>query len=355
MKHKLTRVLFSIFFLVFSYGVEAQVNGIGEFIRGGVSDGQKLMIAYLYPYEKALGYTAVDGRTVYLQTKENDGLHFGFGLKVNTIMIKNTDLQFDVNTLGLERMEPADAAVHISPTVFGDTTGIKMKSKDEFNLPFQLPLPVATFNTPGGIGFHYLPIPELQFSSSFKNTRIMFSGYYVPIQNVLLIGYNISLSSQITSYFNYTKDFPVQLEIMGGFGGSSQHVGLNVQPDAKVEALAKGPYDNQAFLLNISGYNFGLGVNYRIPHLIFYAKAYYLSYSSHTQVVGNYPVNVKDPTGTIGINVEDVTDPIDYRHSFSDYKFTFGTQFNFLKFFYLKGDYSISSYSNFNIGLGIRI
>ncbi len=341
--------------MLFSINSFAQLNSVGEFIRGGVEDGQKLMKSYLYPYEKALGYSAVDIGKIYLEPKEENGFHLGLGIKVNSIFIASSDLSFDVNPLNLTRMEPANSNIHITPTLFGDTTSILMKSKDEFHAPFKPSQATATFSTPQGIGFHALPMPELQIASSFQHTQLILSGYVVPYQNVTLIGYNISINSQISSFFELTKSFPIQFEISAGYGGSYQQVDLDVQPDADFEVFAKGPYDDQKFILNLSGYSLGLGANYKIFNFTIFSNLYYHSFSSRTQVLGNYPVNVKDPTGTFGANIEDVTDPIDYSRSLSGLRFNIGTQYDFLKILYIKADYSFSAYNSMGVALGVRI
>ncbi len=345
-----------LIFVLFSFagGLKAQLNLVGEFIRGGVHDGELLAKAYLKPYEISLGYSAVDSRTIYFNKKNDDAFHFGLGLKVNSIFVPEEDYSFDVSTLGLEHMEAADPKHTMAQTIFGDTTHIAMRSTDTYQPPFSQELPLTTFNTPDGTGFHFLPIPDLQLGAYYKNVYAVASGYVVPYKNVTVFGYNITLGSQVTSFFELTKDFPVQAEVEAGFGGSSQTVKLEVKPDAKVELLAKGPYDNQEFTLNLSGYNIGVGANYRFWKLIFYAKGYYQHFSSRTRLTGNYPVNVKDPTGTLGINVQDVTDPIDYTRAYSGMKFTAGLQFDF-SFFYLKSDYSFSRYNSFSVSFGVLL
>ncbi len=349
------RKVLIISLILFSINSFAQLNTVGELIRGGVEDGQKLMKSYLYPYEKALGYSTVDIGKIYLEPKEEKGFHLGLGIKVNSIFIASNDLSFDVNPLNLTRMEPANSNIHITPTLFGDTTSILMKSKDEFHPPFKPSQATATFSTPQGIGFHTLPIPELQIASSFHYTQLIISGYILPYKNVTLIGYNLSINSQISSFFELTKSFPIQFEISAGYGGSYQEVDLDVQPDAAFEVFAKGPYDNQKFLLNLSGYSVGLGANYKILDFIIFSNLYYHNFKSRTQVLGNYPVNVKDPSGTFGANIEDVTDPIDYSRNLSGMRVNIGAQYNFLKILYLKADYSLSSYNCMGIALGLRI
>ncbi len=344
-----------LLFVLTSSNIFSQINSIGELIRGGVEDGQKLMKSYLFPYEKALGYTAVDNCKIYLSNNNDDAFHLGIGLKVNSIFISKENLSFDVNSLNLTRMEPADNNFHITPTLFGDTTSIAMKSKDSFKPPFKPSQAVATFQTPQGIGFHALPMPELQLAASYKNSQILLSAYYLPYKNVTLIGYNISINSQISSYFDLTKDFPVQFDISAAYGGSYQRVDLDVQPDAIFEAFAKGPYDDQKFLLNLQGFSIGMGANYRIINFTVYSNFYFQSFKSRTQVLGNFPINVKDPSGTFGANIEDVTDPIDYNISLNSFRFNFGTQYDFLKIMYVKIDYSISSYNSLGIAFGVKI
>ena len=347
--------LLVLVFVLFSLNSFAQLNSVGELIRGGVEDGQKLMMSYLYPYEKALGYTVIDNSKIYTESEDYFKLHLAFGLKVNSIFIPNQDLSFDVNSLNLSRMEPANSNLHISPTVFGDTTSISMKSKDEFHPPFQPSNATATFNTPQGINFHLLPIPELQFAASYLHTQVISSGYYVPYKNITLWGYNITLNNQISSIFSLLKDFPVQFDVSVGFGSSSQKVELDVKPDANFELFAKGPYDNQKFLLTLSGFSFGVGATYKISKFTIYSNMFYQHFDSRTQVLGNYPVNVKDPSGTFGATIQDVIDPIDYSRSIGGLKVNFGTQYDIFKHMYLKADYALSSYHSMSLALGYKL
>jgi len=346
----------TILFIALTFNGFSQLDMVGELMRGGVEDGQKLMKAYLMPYEKALGYTAVDQRFIYINKERDNSLNFTLGLNFNTILIPNDDLSFDVNTLGLERMEAADANMHISPTAFGDANNsIGLKSKDQINLPFQPLQSVATFNTPTGIGFAALPIPELQFALSYKGSQLIASGYFAALKDVLIIGYNISLNSHISSYFEFSKDLPVQFEVELGFGGSNQNVDLDVKPDARVELLAKGPYTNQEFKLALSGYSLGFGANYRVNKLVVFSKLYFQDFWSRTQVIGNYPVNIKDPTGTFGLNIKDISNPIDYSRSLSGIKFSAGCQYDFTELIYAKLMFSLASYNSVGVGFGVKL
>jgi len=345
-----------ILFISLNFSGFSQLDMVGELMRGGVEDGQKLMKAYLMPYEKALGYTAVNQRFIYQDKQKSNDFKFSIELHINTILIPNKDLSFDVNTLGLERMEVVDANQHISPTVFGDAEKtIALKSKDQINLPFQPLQSVASFNTPTGIGFGALPIPELQFAFSYKNSQAIASGYFVSIKDVLIIGYNISLNSQISSYFNFSKDLPVQFEVEVGYGGSNQTVELDVKPDARVEFLAKGPYTNQEFKLVLNGYSLGFGANYRINKLVIFSKLHFQDFWSRTQVIGNYPVNIKDPTGTFGLNIKDISNPIDYSRSLYGIKFGLGCQYDFTELIYTKVMFSLASYNSIGIGFGVKL
>jgi len=346
----------TILFIILSFSGFSQLDMVGELMRGGVNDGQKLMKAYLMPYEKSLGYTAVDQRFIYINKERNSNINFTLGLNINTILIPNDDLTYDVNTLGLDRMEAADVNKHISPTVFGDANNsVALKSKDQISLPFQPLKSVTSFNTPTGIGFGALPLPELQFALSYKNSQIIASGYFAALQSVLIIGYNISLNSQISSYFNFSKDLPIQFDLEIGYGGSNQNVDLDVKPDARIELLAKGPYTNQKFTLNLSGYNIGLGANYKIDKLVIFGKIYFQNFWSRTQVQGNYPVNIKDPSGTFGLNIEDISDPIDYSRSLSGIKLSAGCQYDFTELIYAKAMFSLASYNSIGIGFGVKL
>ena len=53
-------ILSSLIFLFTANKVNSQEYGFGNFISGGINDGQKLIEAYTMPYAKALG-TAMTG------------------------------------------------------------------------------------------------------------------------------------------------------------------------------------------------------------------------------------------------------------------------------------------------------
>ena len=350
------RIIIIIALSIISMNAFSQLNMLGELMRGGIDDGQKLMKAYLLPYEKSLGYSATEQRNIYNKPQTDNSLKFSVGLNIDAIFIPSEDLSYDVNTLGLQRMEAADANNHISPTVFGDADkSVALKSKDAVQIPFNPIIPVATFNTPTGVGFGFLPIPELQFATTYKYSQMVLSGYFGALNDVVLIGYNISLHSQISSYFKKTKDLPIQFEVECGYGGSNQTVNLDVKPDAKLELLAKGPYTNQEFKLRLSGFNVGIGVNYRIKYLTAFVKCHYYSFGSRTQVNGIYPVNIKDPTGTIGLNIKDIKDPIDYSRDMGGFKLTTGIQLDIIEILYFKTSFTYAAYSNFNFGFGVRL
>jgi hypothetical protein len=101
---------------LFSVMAFSQTNVV-QFLKGGQADANKIFQAYLEPYAFALGDGLNNG---WYSTAETHSL-FGFDvtLGVSAIKIPDGSKTFDINALGLTRME-VKSGPSIAPTVSGN-------------------------------------------------------------------------------------------------------------------------------------------------------------------------------------------------------------------------------------------
>src|SRR5688572_13671443 len=163
---------------------------IDELLKESINDGGKLITAYTSPFMHALSLGLNQGWYNTAKTHKIAGVDLT--ITFNVMAIPDGDLFYDVNKLGLERieLEPNSADYPMAPTLFGskdrplfsytdETTGIKetysgpggldLKSEIGFNA---VPVPIAHlgFGLPKGtdVKLRFTPTIDVGNNSSFK-------------------------------------------------------------------------------------------------------------------------------------------------------------------------------------------
>ena len=383
---KKIKIFFSLIFLSFFSQAQVDLTHTGSLIQGGVRDGVKLVTAYITPLNRSLMVGM--NNTEYSPLWFDGEKRFSISLRTSMISIPEIDKTFNVNNLHLEKItvDPNDPASPWAQTVFGDTTVIRLVSRDSTidtdNIlpgtgdetgdgggrnpnPFKRvnangidSVPVFTLHSIPGSGIGMMPIPYLNFSYKLNFGTISASILPYTSDSLTAVLAGFSWTQGVTSLIPSLRDKPFQLSVMAGYYFFYVKALMDIKPDGvsvpySLSGETTGPYDTQRLYINFSSIYTSVYASYRIKKITLWTGFGYNKGFSHIQIVGNYPVYASDPTGKTSVVAEDIVDPMDEKDAYSRTKFDFGIRFD-LKRYYLQANYTLASYGGFGASLGVR-
>lgn len=329
----------------------AQITNIDALIRAGKEDAEKLTRAYLKPLPSGFGADINSGW--FMNAKPHKTLGFDIQVRGAISFIPEGDQSFDINDLGLQRIQPTNNnASTITPTLGGeDNPGPEVEITDENGDPVSDP-----FNLPSGSGYSFVPAPMLQASVGFVRGTD-FTARFIPKSKTDDLEYGMvgfGVKHSINQWLPGGNLLPVDLSLMAGYTNIDVTGKLNLDPDGlrNPEDPNSDPnpdFDNQEAQTTLNTFTVKALVGKTLPFISVYGGVGYETSTMDVDVVGDYPVNVQTPLGP-RYNV--VTDPFGYEEDGSN-KFSLLAGVNLkLLFFNIFGEYTLADYSVFNAGVG---
>jgi hypothetical protein len=305
---------------------------IGDLIKGTPTDAAKLISAYANPAFKGFGLGLNSGWTN--SAKSIGAFRFDLRVSVTAAMSPTKDQNFDVNDLGLTTLRPVNSANTISPTVTGkDVEGPLMQVGNDAS---------TQFNLPKGIGYNYIPSPQVQLTIGLpKNIDI--SVRYVPTIDLDESGkfdlFGIGAKVEVLPLIlgKTGKLLPFDLAIAGGYTKLKYEVPVDVN---------NGKYADQAVKTEFGGFSAEAIISKKLSVFTPFASLGYNTAQHKINAVGTYDFDnssqgVKNP-----ITIDD--------KSINAIKATAGFQLK-LAVLKLYASYTLSEYSYVNAGIGLGI
>jgi hypothetical protein len=341
------------FFSVFSQ----QVINSGNLIKAGLSDGSKLVEAYIKPINKAIVYGLSD--VTYTKIKKDQKRSLMLSVKLAYISIPDDDLTFDVRKIGLEYFEPESPDKTMAQTIFGDSLKyitLVSKDKDLFGNP------LIKFNTPGGGESSAMPLPfaGLTYRLPYTNLSVNLIPYIQIPDSDLRIGMiGAGVQQDLAMFMKSLQDKPLGISLQAGAAYLFGNAPLQVIPGGIISPVTitgnpTGPYDNQEVNIDYTSINLGVYADYMFDKFTFFAGTSINTGTSNIKVSGRYPIYTADPTGLGSVVVEDVDDPLDISNSFTRVKFEVGARADFDRFF-IQLNYNMADYGGFGINAGYKM
>jgi len=325
----------AFFFLLGNTSAFAQLDDIGEFLRAGEADAEKLTRAYLSPLPTGLSTSLNSGWNSSAGTRRP--LTFSFDVRVSAAFVPDSDQDFNLNELDLENVRPADQREFIAPTISGDDEGAPTVNlfADTGNGGQQQ---IGSFDLPGGSGVSLVPAPMLQAGLGFfKHTDVTVR--YIPetdlddYGDISLIGG--SVKHEITQWFPGGNLSPVDISIQAGIS----KVDLNANLDALGGGDQKVETTTNTFVLNAL-------IGKSTSFASFYAGAGIQNGDFEVDVLGDFEVETIAGTTT-------VSDPISYTEdSDAGIHLLAGLKFR-LAIFSIYAEGTLAEYPTLNAGIGI--
>jgi len=358
MMKKATLIFFIFCYTYYSF---SQVISSTQFVQASISDGEKLTKAYLMPLEHSMAFANSDGNINF--TNNTNKISFNIGISISSISSNGKDNNFDVNSLGLQEVKASDPNNTIAQTFFGTAESIDMETNTTYSKP-TFPFgykqePIARFKTTEGAEIHLLPVPIINMGVYAYGTHINFNvlaKINIPETDgdIYSVGFNIQ--HNLGQFIKPISNLPFDISFLIGWQKTKLNYYLDIKPDEtrlELNLGDNGPYDNQVLTVETYAIPFNLIISKEIKGFNIYGFVAYSLQESNVALKGNYPLYIADPSSTIKVLVEDVTNPFKYNREFNEMKAGLGFvyQLHFMKF---KTNATFSHYFLFNMGLEIN-
>ncbi len=350
------KILFLLMILAGSHFAQAQkLVGVGRLIQGGVSDGEKLVDAYIKPLNRAM-MVGLNNSGFNGAYDTEDDHRFSLSLNMSLVSIPDEYKTFDVNQLGLESVEAKDSKNSIAQTAFGDSVSIKLVSKYGLGS-----LRYFSFNTTKGSGYHALPLPYLNGTMRLGNLVVgaqVIPPVILPKSDVRAWLFGLNVQENLEGLLPFLEDLPFDLHGGGGFFLFHAHSDLDVKPESVKVNLpltndTKGPYDNQELKIVYTGFYATAYASAKINIFTPFVGLGFNTGTSSFDVLGTYPIYAKSPGNLAGVRAEDIEDPIQSADNYTRVKLEVGGRFDFGRFFG-QASYTLADFGGLGGSLGVR-
>lgn len=343
-------------FYVLSLSAFSQ-NNVVEFLKGGQADANKIFQAYLQPYAFALGDGLNNG---WYSTAETHHL-FGFDLTigVSAVQVPDGSKSFDINKLGLSRME-VESGSSIAPTVAGDETAGPLITVYS---DVQKQNSMLEFNSPQGTGMDMVPVPMVQLGFGLlPHTDVV--GRFVPEMKYdnngdeMKIGlWGIGLKHNFMEWIPVLSKLPFDASLFGSYSVVDGQSALSLttddyssDPNINVEFVNK---DDQMLKMSTKTSKFGLVVSKKFSILTVFGAVGNSTSKSTVDLLGTYPVVATAQGGGLEITEEGaLKDPVALSFDTSNISMEAGLRIK-LAIVSLFGSVSKSEYTAYNVGLSL--
>ncbi len=352
-------------FLLLIFSGSSQILQSTAFVKGSIDDGEKIIKAYLSPFERSLAVIGGNGFTGF-PNKNKKKNHIKIGIEFGSTITPKTERTYNPDDLNLTEFEVSNSGDKTAQTFSGNSNSIQIETKSSYKIitssfPFYKDKALFTLNTPEGSGSPLLTLPFL--TAFYNNEGLAFKLRLMPpikIPKVDASIFSIGTGGQtrLSNKIKVLKSIPVHID----FGLALQYTLLTLDPglqpeDTRTEISLQadnGPYNNQAFFVHSLSLPIGLVFSREFNHfLLFGGLGYQVAYSK-VELTGNIPVYLADPTNTARIIIEDFKDPISYTQKHHSPRIELGVKYLY-KSFDIIATYTYSKHNSFNLGLGMTL
>ncbi|MFA6261786.1 MAG: DUF6588 family protein [Bacteroidia bacterium] len=337
-------------------------------LRGGVSDANLLMNAYMGPMMKSFGAGLNGG---WFQTAKPHGIG-GFDLTFsgNLAFAPDADKIYDVATLGLNKLRLKSGESSEAPTVFGSGDGptVELVEKSPFT---GNDTPLTSFVLPPGAGLTFFPVPTMQFQVGVGFGTELGIRYLPTIKaGDISIGlFGFAVKHDFKQWIPGIKEMPFDLSAMFGYTSLDAEFAFGkngLQPDADTNVYKPAglpAFDNQKIVFTGSAWTINVLISKKLGPLTPYLGLGYQHSNVSLALKGDYPITGPNDIATATspgpgqgkpAKVITITDPIDISGKNSGVRATVGIRLKLL-LLTLHGDYTFAAYNMASVGVGLNL
>ena len=329
-------ILFTVF--CSSFLVSKAQNDIDVLLSAGVDDAQRFANDYLAPGTNGVMHSMNANWFNSAKVKPIGG--FEISLVANASLVGDDDKVFSMNTADYNNVQfVSGPSTQNVATVLGENDP-SIFVEVEYDDPI-FGSQTAEFELPQGIGdesYNLIPSGTLQAAVGLGSGIEVKARYFPKYENddVALNMYGAGLQFEFTEWLPADKLWPVALS------GLVAYTHLDGSYDLTESSGIDG--ENQRLENNTNTWLFQLAVSTKLPVFNLYGGLGYISGKAESDLLGDYVV-------TNGIVSSDtITDPFSVSSDVSAVRGTLGFKLK-LGFFRLNGEYHISEFDAFSVGV----
>jgi hypothetical protein len=257
-----------------------------DFLRTAPQDGAKFIEAYIAPWANAFG-AGLNG-SWYNTAKPHKFGGFDVTLGVNIGMVPASDKTFEISSLDLS---PALAGTGQASTIAGPKNNPQAMTYSVGGVE------LATFETPPGTEWKFIPVPTLQVGIGLPlGTEL--KGRFIPrlqIKGGDIMLWGVGLMHSITQYLPGDKLLPVDASIFAGFTRLNGNVPLDLQPaivgghNPNYTNYSLASFNDQNLSATIDALNVGAIASINLKVITFYGGLGYSKTKTLIELTGYYP------------------------------------------------------------------
>lgn len=360
-KHSLILFLTALLITV-GPAVYAQTQ-IVNFVRGGVSDGEKLIEAYLKPLGYAMGADLNGGW--YNTARVHNTLGFDVTFTLTSAFVPKADKTFDLSALDFELLslkEPDQSPY--APTFAGSRDKGPALQLVTTNPADGSKLVLTEFQSHNGIDIPVYPLPMVKAGIGLP-FGIELMGRFLPrivYEDMSLGLWGAGIKYDITQHIPVLRKLPaLNISAMGAYTKLHSSAGISFQKGIYGEEVGGIPvnggqehYNNQNLNISMQGLTAMALASIDLPVVSIFGGMGYSRSLTSVKLLGDYPlIKINNTTGEVFI--DDVNNPINLEFdNFSGLQATLGARLKFT-IITLHVDYTYANYNLLTAGLGVSI
>ena len=285
-------ILLSALYISASFAQTSSNDGLDfNLLKGGISDGKKIVSAYVSPWTTAFAASLNSGW--YNTAKPHKLGGFDITATVSVALVPASATSFDLKRIGLDQVRPANASAStIAPTIAGSKNeGPDMVLQQVVNGTNVI---VASFRTPKGTGFNFMGAPMAQIGIGLPLGTEIKLRYLPDIKigthgDISLIGAGIMHS--IIQYFPGHKLLPFDLSVFAGYTKLQLNVPVSMQPDNynNFSTYTASSFTDQKISTTVQAFNANIIGSVKLAIFTFYGGVGYIKTNTKVDFKGKYP------------------------------------------------------------------
>lgn len=329
-----------------------------DFLRSAPADAVKFVQAYVSPWANAFG-AGLNG-SWYNTAKPHKLGGFDVTTSFNVGIVPGSAGTFDISSIGLSTTLSGSGT---ASTVSGPNTDGPQMTYNSGGYT------LASFKTPPGTGWKYIPVPMLQVGIGLPlgtELKVRFIPK-IPIKEGDISLWGVGLMHSIMQYIPGHELIPVEASIFAGYTRLTGNVPLSLQPDASVawnystiDPLTY--FSDQNMKAMVEALNISVIGSVNLKIITFYAGLGYSKTKTTVKLEGYYPAPVLVTSGTPHAEYNDLTGSGSIKagnefpkmniENFSGLRANAGFRFK-LAVITFHVDYTRSQYNVVSAGLGV--
>jgi hypothetical protein len=275
--------LMIVVFIYSSVGFSQLFNT--DFLRTVPDDAVKLLQPYITPWINAFG-AGLNG-SWYNSAKPHKLGGFDITLGLNVGIVPSSDNSFELSSLGLSSSLTGTGT---TPTIAGPKDGGQTMTYSQNGVV------LATFNTPPGTNWKYIPAPTVNIGVGLPlGTELKVR--FIPklkIKDGDIGLWGVGLMHSIMQYIPGNKLLPLDVSVFAGYTKLNGSAALDLPPDpsfvqnySDINPLTD--FDNQRISATINALNISAIASVKLPVISFYGGLGYSKTRTVVELKGNFP------------------------------------------------------------------